>query len=228
LASFALIASITVKEWYPVRHGANGITRLDLGAAGPDYLAAMDRGHQLEFRPFCFLLLLSGVALSLISLGACNRSAKDANEAPAPPDVSFGTKITFGQDGNSGPYKTAGWSKTEEKFTWSEGTFAELRFSIPSTDDAIALTMRLAALVKPPELPFQPVEVYANDQKIAEWQVSDTALLTASIPHNITKLGGPLTISFKTPKATSPKALGLSADPRVLGICCFDLELSKG
>jgi hypothetical protein len=94
--------------------------------------------------------------------------------------------------------------------------------------DTVSLKIRLAALMKAPELPFQPVEVHINDQKIAEWQVSDTAEFVAAIPHDLTKAGGVLTIVFKTPKATSPKALGLSADPRVLGICCLDLELSKG
>ena len=86
----------------------------------------------------------------------------------------------------------------------------------------------MAALVKEPELPFQPVEVEANGQKIAEWQVGDPAEFTAAIPRDITTAGGDLTITFKTPKATSPKALGVNPDPRVLGICCFEMELSKG
>jgi hypothetical protein len=88
--------------------------------------------------------------------------------------------------------------------------------------------MRIAAMVKPPELPFQPVEIFINEEKIAEWQVAETAEVVARIPPALTKDGGVLSIDISTPKATSPKALGLSADPRVLGVCVFELQFAKG
>jgi hypothetical protein len=170
---------------------------------------------------------MAGVAL--LSFAGCNRS-ETVSTSPSPSqiaEVPFGKKITFQQGGTSDPYKAGGWSQTEEKFTWTEGTSALLRIPVAATSDPISLKIRMAALVKPPELPFQPVQVYVNDQKIAEWEVGETGEFVAAIPPDITKLGGVLTISFKTPKAISPKALGISADPRVLGICCLDLELSK-
>jgi hypothetical protein len=172
--------------------------------------------------------IVASLVLALFAIGGCNRSETSADNSSAPPEVAYGTRITFGQGGNSEPYKASGWSKTEEKFTWSEGTSAELHLPVAVTNDTVALKMRIAALTKAPDLPFQPVEVFVNNQKIAEWKVADTAEFVAAIPRDITKLGGNLTITIKTPKATSPKALGLSADPRVLGICCLDLELSKG
>jgi hypothetical protein len=169
-----------------------------------------------------------GVVLALLSLCGCNRSAPTLESSAPAPEVQFGSRIIFGQGGNSEAYRISGWSKTEEKFTWSEGTSAQLRIRVPASEDTISLKMRIAALIKPPELPFQPVEIWVNDQKIAEWQVGNTAEFVATIPHDLMKLGGPLTVLIKTPKATSPQALGLNADPRVLGVCCFDLELSKG
>jgi hypothetical protein len=167
-------------------------------------------------------------ALALFSIGGCNRLPTAADRSPGPAEVPYGTRIGFGQGGNSEPYKVSGWSKTEEKFTWSEGSSAQLRIPVPATEETVSLKMRIAALIKPPEQPFQPVEIWVNDQRIAEWQVGDTAEFIAAIPHDLTKFGNALSIVIKTPKAASPKALGLSADPRVLGICCFDLELSKG
>jgi hypothetical protein len=163
----------------------------------------------------CALLL----ALGFISFG-CNRS-RPTGRLPEPPEIAYGTPIVFGQGGNSEPYKASGWSKTEEKFTWSEGTSAQLSMRVPATENAVSLKMKMAALIKPPDLPFQPIEIQVNDQKIAEWQVGDTAEFVASLPHDLTKAGGVLTIVIKTPKATSPKALGLGADPRILGICCL-------
>lgn len=168
------------------------------------------------------------LALALISLAGCDRSPTAADQTARLPEVLYGTKIVFAQGGNSEPYKNSGWSKTEEKFTWSEGTSATLRIPVSATPDTVSLKMRLAALTKAPELPFQPVEIQVNDQKIAEWQVADTSEFVAALPRELTKAGGILTIVIKTPKATSPKALGLGADPRILGICCLDLELSKG
>ena len=163
----------------------------------------------------------------LLLLGGCNRSESGADSS-GPAEIQYGSKITFARGGNSEPYKKRGWSPTEEKFTWSEGTSAQLQISVAATNDPVTLKMRIAALVKPPELPSQPVEVFINDQKIVEWQVGDTSEFVARVPPDFTKKGGVLNIDIKTPKATSPKALGLSADPRVLGICCLDLELSKG
>lgn len=177
-----------------------------------------------RFRP-ALCGIVAGVAL--LFFAGCNRSETVSNAPSAPAEVSLGKKITFQQGGSSEPYKAGGWSQAEEKFTWTEGTSALLRIPIAATSEPISLKVRMAALVKPPELPSQPVQVFVNDQKIAEWEVSQTADFVAAIPPAITKAGGVLTINFKTPKATSPKALGISADPRVLGICCLDLELSK-
>lgn len=168
-------------------------------------------------------------ALLAFSLAGCGRSPQaTAPETAGAAKLDYGTKVSFGLGGNSETFKVSGWSKTEEKFTWSEGAAAVLKMVTAPTDDTIILKVTMAALIKEPEFPFQPVEVNVNDQKITEWQVGNTAEFTATLPQDIAKRGGLITITFKTPKATSPKTLGLSADPRILGICCLHLELSKG
>ena len=179
-------------------------------------------------RQFLLTTAAKGLLLGLLALAACGRSEPDTAQAPTPPALPFGTKISFGEGGNSEAYRGPGWSKTEAKFTWTEGTSARLQLPIAPTNDPVSLKMTIAALIKAPELPFQPVEVYANDQKIADWQVGDTAEFVAAIPPAISKVGGVLNLEFKMPKATSPKTLGQSADTRVLGICCLNLELAKG
>jgi hypothetical protein len=168
--------------------------------------------------------------LLLLSLGACNRSSPldDADVSAGSAELAYGATVSFGQGGGSERFRESGWSKTEEKFTWTEGTVAALKMKIAATTASVTLKMRLSGLMKEPALPFQPVEVEVNGQKMADWQVGDVSEFVAAIPHDITKKGGELTITLKTPKATSPKALGLNADPRVLGVCCLSLELSKG
>ena len=168
------------------------------------------------------------VLLTAAGFVGCNRSETVAPSTSAATAIPFNTRISLGGGGDGDRYKGTGWSKTEEKFTWSEGTSAKLNLPIAATNDPVTLKMRIAALINPPELPFQPVEVSVNGQKIADWEVGNTAEFSAVIPTEMSKLGGVLAVTIKTPKATSPKALGQSADARVLGICCFDLELSKG
>lgn len=166
------------------------------------------------------------VVLLVILLQGCNRPAPVSDRAAAPETIGYGVPITFGRGGNSEAFKSSGWSEPEDKFTWSEGSSAELRVSIAPTLKNVTLKMTIAALVKPPALPFQPVEVDVNGEKVAEWQVADTSEFTAPVPPDATKAGGRMTITIKTPKATSPKALGLSADSRILGICCLQVELA--
>ena len=176
------------------------------------------------------LLAISLLISNILFLSACHRSdsVDDADVSGGAAELTYGTKVSFGQGGNSERFKESGWSKTEEKFTWTEGTVAILKMKLPASNDSVTLKMRLAGLVKEPVLPFQPVEVEINGQKTADWQVSDVAEFVAAIPHDVTKKGGEVTVTLKMPKATSPKALGINVDPRVLGVCCLDLELSKG
>ena len=173
---------------------------------------------------------LALLTLLLFCLGGCNRSdpIDDGDVSGGTAGLAYGTKVSFGQGGNSEHFKESGWSKTEEKFTWTEGTVAALKMKVPATANSITLKIRMSGLIKEPALPFQPVEVEVNGQKMADWQVGDLSEFVAAIPHDITKKGGDLTIILKTPKATSPKALGINPDPRILGICCMSFELSKG
>jgi hypothetical protein len=164
---------------------------------------------------------LAGSALTLVS---CRRS-EDATSIDASSIV--GRRIQFGQAGGSEPYRSMGWSNTEEKFTWTEGNLARLTLPIGSKKGALKLRMMMSALTNPPELPFQPVEVLANQKQAAQWQVSSPGEFTVIIPAEAVSAGTTLEIEFRTPKAVSPKALGKSEDARMLGICVNWLELAE-
>lgn len=170
------------------------------------------------------------LALILLSLVGCDRSSPidDSDLSTDVPELKYGSKVGFGAGGGSERLRVSGWSKTEEKFSWTEGTTAVLKMRVPAPKGAVTLRMKLSGLVKEPALPFQPVEILVNDQKIVDWEVGDTSDFAAAIPHDIIKKGGDLTITLRMPKATSPKTLGLNADPRILGICCHALELTDG
>ena len=161
-------------------------------------------------------LVLSFAALTVMLLGACGEKSV------------VGRQIHFGQGGGSEPYRTSGWSHTEQKFTWSEGNSAKLSLPIGKESGPLNLNVALGAFTHLPELPSQPVDVFVNGQKLAEWQVTaNPAGYYVTIPAD--KITGvrTLEIEFRTPKAISPKSVGLSEDSRVLGVCVASLELAK-
>ena len=166
------------------------------------------------------LLIVALLAGSMAQFG-CDISGPTAST-----DV-IGQRLEFKAGGNTERYRVSGWSAQEPNFIWSEGTSAKLALPISAAAGGVTIKVNMAALNHPPELPTQPVELYANGQKVTEWQVGDLAEFTAALSGEITKAGGTLNLEFRTPKAASPKSLGVNADTRVLGICLTSLELIK-
>jgi len=171
---------------------------------------------------------LAATLSMVLTLTSCDKpaTAPSHSNTPAAPPSFYDTPIDFGTAGTSASIKGSGWSKPEEQFTWTEGNTATLVIPVSPTDAQVTLRMRLSGMIKEPEFPTHPVEVYVNDQKIADWQVGNTAPFSTPIPKELTKAGGRLAFTLKMPKAVSPKDLGKGEDPRALGICVFDLELS--
>jgi hypothetical protein len=182
-------------------------------------------------------LMIAGVLISSCSKTEPDKSAADSNSTPqaaaSVPAVqsaagyTLGTLISFGGANNSQAYRVSGWSQPEVGFTWTEGTTAVLRFGGLPTGESLQMKANLTGLTKAPQLVSQPVEVYANGQKVGDWNVIDKKEYSVAIPAAANNMGGTLTIELRIPKATSPKALGLSTDPRILGLCVFDVTIEK-
>jgi hypothetical protein len=165
--------------------------------------------------------------LGFIGQMGCNKSDESSSASDSLTGDVVGQRIEFKAGGQTERYRVSGWSASEPNFTWSEGTSAKLALPISAAPGGLTLKVKMAALNHPRELPTQPVELYANGQKVAAWQVGNVAEFTATIPAEITKAGGRLTLEFRTPKAASPKSLGVNEDARVLGVCLTSLELTK-
>ena len=62
-------------------------------------------------------------ALALVMLCACSKSNTPEPSVPGSDvNLAYGTKVSFGTDGNSEPLRVSGWSGTESQMTWTEGT----------------------------------------------------------------------------------------------------------
>src|SRR6478672_6585595 len=110
----------------------------------------------------------------------------------------LGSNITFDQHGNSMQFRISGWQQQEADFVWSKGMSAVLEFDIvPPATEPLMLKAAIQGLVHNPDLPFQDVEVYANNVRIAAWQVADKSEFTAPIPATALKSDNPLRIEFR-------------------------------
>jgi len=177
-------------------------------------------------RPYLWLSLM-GLILMVGQTSSADSSTPSAPTASSTPGTVVGTSIQFNAGGNSDRYRVSGWSQTEKEWTWSEGKSAQLALPIPSDPGALTLIIKLGALISRPAVPHQTVEVFANGQKIADWEVADTADFSARIPAEVTKKGGILNIELRVPNATSPKVLGLGDDSRILGVRVYSVELKR-
>ncbi len=135
--------------------------------------------------------------------------------------------ISFGAGGDSGRFLRHGWANPENDSTWTVGTSAQLKFQLPRTRYPVGLRMRMAALFKEPELPIQPVLVFANGTLVAEWHVALAEHFTAVVPRHLLKESGLLEIRLSMPRAATPRSLGLGDDNRVLAVGCLELEITR-
>jgi hypothetical protein len=180
----------------------------------------LSRGKQALHR---VLQIISGFLF--IAGIECNGAAQNS---PAPDRAyALGTVISFAASGGSERFKVSGWSKPEPEFTWTEGRGGTFSVEVPAAESALTLRMKLVGLIHPPEVSLQPVEVYVNGRKVADWQVAAPANFTATIPKEIAG-AKKLEIELRTPKSTTPKALKMNDDVRVLGVACFEMEITKG
>ena len=154
-------------------------------------------------------------------------TAASSSIAPTTNKYSIGDTISFAATGNSKPFKVSGWSDAETRLSWTNGPVAVLALRIDPTPDPLTLRIKCGGFAKTPQGPPQPVEVFVNDQKIANWDALDLADHTAPIPPAITAGGGLLTVTLKVPNAVSPRSLGLSDDPRLLGVSCVEVSLTR-
>lgn len=174
---------------------------------------------------FSKILSLS-TAVTLL-LAGCGKKPDQSAAAPSDNSYQPGTMVHFSVNGDAKRYQVSGWSAPEGEFTWTEQKSAVLTFRLNPEKSSYVLKMTLQGLVKPPDLPSQTVEVKANQQPVATWEVSAKREFSATIPPDSLKSDGLLTISLTLPKATTPVSLGMNTDQRLLGVSCYDLQLIK-
>ena len=114
-----------------------------------------------------------------------------------------------------------GFSGAEPGGRWTDGTEAQLSFTLSSAaTTALTLSLTADAFVTPAR-PKQTVEVIVNDQAIARWEFllnERSRERTLRIPASVVAGQRRVLITLRLPDAESPAHLNLSADRRLLGL----------
>lgn len=124
----------------------------------------------------------------------------------------------------SDPFFWYGWSAAEPQFRWTDGHEATLVFAIKNPRDTL-LTLKAGGFVVPGR-PTQRVSVALNGQVLKDFTITDELAreYTFELPAGLLKEKNVLT--FTLLDAQSPQSLGLSKDPRELGLALYWLKFT--
>ncbi len=180
----------------------------------------------------------SYLAANNIWSGTCIADMQNARWTPLPgsgPVFSAGdaasgkADVSFASNGNALPFEASGWSSSGSLGTWTNASVATLRVRGLSPDRG-NLTIRATALgFCTKSHPEVNVTVLVNGHKVAVWplRINESSVeRVAEAPDAY--LGPPVTIiSFDIDNPRSPLDLGVSADPRKLGMEMVKLSLTQ-
>ena len=129
--------------------------------------------------------------------------------AKAQPEIyQFGVPIQFGANGNAAPYLKEGWM-FDRNFNWILGSYGSLLIPVANARSDMILTSFVGPHKPAAKLATQPVEVYVNGEKIADWEVSLERWYTAWIPKQKSE-SKMLEITFRLPdQGTQPPPPGM-------------------
>jgi hypothetical protein len=121
------------------------------------------------------------------------------------------------------PLLGEGWSRVEGSFRWTEGASAEILFGL-SAIEPLRLRLRLHPFLVPGRLDAQRVVLSLNGSPLRTLKLSnpDPRDHDLEVPAAVLRRENVLRLDL--PDAASPRALGVSDDPRVLAVAVETLR----
>jgi hypothetical protein len=137
----------------------------------------------------------------------------------------WGSALDFSATGNARRFFTSGWSEPEPEYCWTNGSVAELNLPVPPLEGTdLILTAQLSAHVST-RTTAQLARISVNGALTGQWLVRGPGLHHVIVFERHFAGRDRLQLQFELPRAFSPQAHGLSADPRVLGLAFRSLTL---
>lgn len=129
--------------------------------------------------------------------------------------------------GNMSP----GFDKADKSGTWTTARFAAMPLLVPLGAGAASrkpwrITLAFWPNISPPAIPAQEVSVSVNRRNVLQLRYTQSRPEVMSFVAEPQRIGtiGAFLLEFRIPMAMSPKQLGLSADPRQMGIKLTDVR----
>jgi hypothetical protein len=126
------------------------------------------------------------------------------------------------------PYLWYGWSAPDPKSRWTEAKEAGVVFHLADNGAGrnLLLKLQISAFVVPRH-PRQRFSVALNGAPVADFVIDqiEPGEQTIRLPASLLRADNELI--FKLPDAASPASLGLSKDPRPLGIAVYWMQLER-
>lgn len=141
--------------------------------------------------------------------------------------ITLGENFAFGFADSGRPHLGQGWS-IEPHWSWSTGEAADLALPLPPGEGDLHLELDLTPCVHPPSVPTQRVRILTAGALALERRLAGAAKLHLRVPDPVLPgLVGALPIRFEHPDSVVPREIGLSSDPRRLGICLTRARLLR-
>lgn len=128
-------------------------------------------------------------------------------------NYELGTLLSFDvNDPTANMYCVTGFSANEPGFTWTDGSYAKMRFDVADIQQDLTLQFNGFNFWKK-----QDVLIYADDNYIGKVAVDENDIYSINIPQCFVE-DGSVVIKFELPDAESPMNVSETTDSRLLAI----------
>jgi hypothetical protein len=137
-------------------------------------------------------------------------------------------KILFNEKGDSDIYTIFGWGHQEANHRWTIGPQAGLQFLLDAPPESdLLFRIKAFSYLARGEIDRQVVDVTANGEQVARWNIQEENWYEAKIPKDLVGEDGGLKIVFDISNPASPAEYGHSSDSRKLGIGVRELVIKE-
>jgi SAM-dependent methyltransferase len=151
--------------------------------------------------------------------------------ARAPVCLEAGDRLDFASEGRGLQCLCAGWSDSEDFGTWSCDDLADVQFAlgISLRDSTVLLIVDFVVFLALGS-ERREVEVSVNGRAVASWAFEGRTPVRVTrevvVPPELRGQDATLRLRFRVVAPVSPKELGLSNDPRRLGLALSSIEVT--
>ncbi|MGX1099571.1 hypothetical protein [Amorphus sp. MBR-141] len=134
--------------------------------------------------------------------------------------------VRFGSRGNWPDFATTGWFSPDADGNWTSGPSSKLDIAVPPSRAGVARSIHFRAYpFLAPGLPVRTVSILIDGELVGEqvFDHSDWQDFKVLVPEHVT--GGMREITLVQSDARSPAELGMSNDPRHIGLLVNQIEV---